>query len=156
MQIWSPNGYTRLQFICFTPIWHANCSLPYRLLCCHVGSIFIFPRIYFNQRSINQPSSITSGSTRTCWSNLAKRGIPFGYHYANSDFYKCRQFKPWWWSLIFLSWWEWSSQHNFSITWHRYFSLRLYFSSSRKTYCCQQWLLSCSVDISSDRPLQCE
>jgi len=116
MQIWSPNGYTRLQFICFTPIWHANCSLPYGLLCCDVGSISIFPRIYLNQRSIYQPSSITSGGTWTCWSNLAKRGIPSGYHYANSDFYKCWQFKPWWWSLIFLSWWEWSYQHNFFLS----------------------------------------
>jgi hypothetical protein len=117
MQIWSPNGYTRLQFICFTPIWRANCSLSSRFLCCHFGSIFIFPRIYFNQRPINESSSITSGSTRACWSSLAKGGLPSRYHYANSDFfYRRRQFKPGWWSLIFLSWVEWSSRHNFSVT----------------------------------------
>ena len=101
MQIWSPNGCTGLQFISFTPIWHANCSLPSWFFCCHFGSTFVFARIYFNQRPIYQSSSVTSGSTRACWSSLAKRGFPSRYHYANSDFYySCRQFKPWWGPLI--------------------------------------------------------
>jgi hypothetical protein len=106
LQIWSPNWYTRIQFICYAPIWHANGSLSYRLPCCRVGSIFIFPQckggLYFHQRPICQPSSITSVSTWACQHNLAKRGFPSRHYHASSDFYyRWRQFKPCWWSLIF-------------------------------------------------------
>ena len=151
MQIWSPNGCTGLQFISFTPIWQANCSLPSWFFCCHFGSTFVFARIYFNQRPIYQSSSVTSGSTRACWSSLAKRGFPSRYHYAKSDFYhRCRQFKPWWWPLIS----ELSGLLStiFLLLWHRLVNRTLNFRHSIKHTTDN----TCSFDISSDRPLQCE